>query len=238
MRKCSVCGRARFWALADSRHKCKSCSHRQRDAVSAWESIWLSEAQKHQLIERFVLGVPVHRQRFRPVCGANTTEKVYRLLRLCRAVARAHPRPGMRRNHLWKRPARPRGWGALGKVIVFGIIKRSGKVNAMPIASHDRKAVMQQIDTHTREGSFVLHRPAAGVRHPEAAGRPCSDSREGPTGPGAITSTASRASGTTPRIGCIPTAADPANTSTSTWVRFATASITVTKSCIPCDTSF
>jgi transposase len=87
MRKCSVCGRARFWALADGRHKCKSCGHRQRDVLSAWESLWLSDAQKHQLIERFVLGVPVYRQRFRPVCGANTAEKVYRLLRACCAYA-------------------------------------------------------------------------------------------------------------------------------------------------------
>lgn len=46
-------------------------------------SVWLTEAQKRQLIERFVLGVPVYRQRFRPVCGANTAEKMYRQLRAC-----------------------------------------------------------------------------------------------------------------------------------------------------------
>ena len=159
MRKCTACGRARFWALADGRYKCKTCGHRQRDALSAWDSLWLSEAQKHQLIERFVLGVPVYRQRFRPVCGANTAEKMYRLLRACCAY-----------DEQWREPftgalecdettfggARhgPRGWGALGKVIVFGIIKRNGQVKAMPIASHDRKAVMQQIDAHSREGSL------------------------------------------------------------------------------------
>jgi hypothetical protein len=65
----------------------ESCGHRQRNVLSAWESLWLSDAQKHQLIERFVLGVPVYRQRFRPVCGANTAEKVYRLLRACCAYA-------------------------------------------------------------------------------------------------------------------------------------------------------
>ena len=37
---------------------------------------------------------------------------------------------------------------------MFGIIKRNGEVKAMPIATHDRKAVMQQIDAHTREGSL------------------------------------------------------------------------------------
>ncbi|MBP6215839.1 MAG: hypothetical protein KA391_03980, partial [Luteimonas sp.] len=27
MRKCIACGRARFWALADGRYKCKACGH-------------------------------------------------------------------------------------------------------------------------------------------------------------------------------------------------------------------
>lgn len=39
-------------------------------------------------------------------------------------------------------------------MIVFGIIKRNGQTEAMPIVTHDRKAVMQQIDAHTREDSL------------------------------------------------------------------------------------
>ncbi len=31
-----------------------------------------------------------------------------------------------------------RGWGAAGKVIVFGLIKRNGEIKPMPIAPHDR----------------------------------------------------------------------------------------------------
>lgn len=57
MRKCTACGRARFWALADDWYKCKACGHRQRDELSAWASVWLPDAQKHQLIERFMLGL-------------------------------------------------------------------------------------------------------------------------------------------------------------------------------------
>lgn len=159
MRKCTACGRARFWALADGRYKCKACGHRQRDDLSAWASVCLTDAQKHQLIERFVLGVPVYRQRFRPVCGANTAEKMYRLLRACCAHAEQWREPftgALECDETTFGGARhgPRGWGALGKVIVFGIIKRNGEVKAMPIATHDRKAVMQQIDAHTREGSL------------------------------------------------------------------------------------
>jgi hypothetical protein len=47
-----------------------------------------------------------------------------------------------------------RGWGAAGKVIVFGIIKRNGQVKAMPIPAHDRVSIMREIDAHTREGAL------------------------------------------------------------------------------------
>lgn len=52
----------------------------------------------------------------------------------------------------------PRGWGALGKVIVFGLIKRNGRVKAIPIPRHDRLSVMREIEAHTREVCAVLHR--------------------------------------------------------------------------------
>jgi transposase len=47
-----------------------------------------------------------------------------------------------------------RGWGAAGKVIVFGLVKRNGCVKAMPIPAHDRASVMREIEAHTREGAL------------------------------------------------------------------------------------
>ncbi|WP_231663644.1 transposase [Ralstonia solanacearum] len=47
-----------------------------------------------------------------------------------------------------------RGWGAAGKVVVFGIVKRNGEVKAAPIDQHDQAAIMDQIQAHTREGSL------------------------------------------------------------------------------------
>lgn len=118
MRKCTACGRARFWALADGRYKCRSCGHRQRDALAAWDSLWLSDAQKRQLIERFVLDVAVCRQCFRPVCTANRAEKMYRLLRVCCAYAEQWHEPftgALERDEKTFGGARhgPRGWGAM-----------------------------------------------------------------------------------------------------------------------------
>lgn len=159
MQKCPVCQRARPWKLSDGRLKCRACAHRFRPAVLAWESVRLSASQKRQLIERFALGVPVYRQRFRPVCSPATAEKFYRVLRACCAFEEQWRGPfdgvvecdettfgGIRHGKT--------GWGAAGKVIVFGIVKRNGQVKAMPIAAHDRDSVMQQIEAHTREGSL------------------------------------------------------------------------------------
>ena len=47
-----------------------------------------------------------------------------------------------------------RGWGAAGKVLVFGIVKRNGLVTAQAIPAHDRASVMQVIQAHSREGSL------------------------------------------------------------------------------------
>ncbi|WP_139943014.1 hypothetical protein [Fulvimonas soli] len=58
--------------------------------MRTWNVVRLSTAQKRRLIECLMLGVPVYRQRFQPVCSAATVEKFYRplrLLRLCRALA-------------------------------------------------------------------------------------------------------------------------------------------------------
>ena len=47
-----------------------------------------------------------------------------------------------------------RGWGSAGKVIVFGLVKRNGRVKAMPIPVRDRASIMREIDAHTRKGAL------------------------------------------------------------------------------------
>jgi transposase len=93
------------------------------------------------------------------VASRPATERFYRLLRACCAHAEELGEPfdgelecdettfgGVRKGK--------RGWGAAGKVIVFGIIKRNGQVKALPVRSHSREAVMEHIQAHTREGSL------------------------------------------------------------------------------------
>ncbi|MEL1262988.1 IS1595 family transposase [Pseudoxanthomonas putridarboris] len=158
MKQCPACGGSRHYGLSDGRLKCRACGKRFT-WTSVWDSVRLPGTSKHRLLELFVLGVPSYRQRFRSDTTAATRERFYRLVRACCAMVEQLREPfegtleldettfgGSRKGK--------RGWGAAGKVIVFGLIKRNGQVKAMPIAAHDRASVMQQIDAHSREGSL------------------------------------------------------------------------------------
>jgi transposase len=111
------------------------------------------------VLRRFVWGVPVYRQRFGSPASAPAIEPFYRLVRACVAWAEELREPlegvlecdGTTFGWAWRGK---RGWGAWGKGIVFGILKRNGQVKALPIAAHSRAEVMRQIQADTREGAL------------------------------------------------------------------------------------
>lgn len=77
---CPYCSESRNWRLADGRRKCRGCRQRFSEP-SVWHSFRISTAKKTLLVERFVFGIPVHRQRLRPAASAPTVERFYRALR-------------------------------------------------------------------------------------------------------------------------------------------------------------
>jgi len=52
------------------------------------------------------------------------------------------------------RRAGKRGWGASGKIIVFGIYQRNRKVLTFPISSRARETMMPYIIKYTKTGSL------------------------------------------------------------------------------------
>jgi transposase len=155
---CTVCARKQLWHLADGRYKCQACGHRFR-----WQSVWASsrlpEATKRKLLERFVLGVPIYRQRFRLSASRTTGERFYRVIRATLA----------RHEHIQEvfdgalecdetmfggRRRGKRGWGAAGKVIVFGILKRNGQVKVFSVSGRSERELVGHIMEHTRPGSL------------------------------------------------------------------------------------
>ena len=50
--------------------------------------------------------------------------------------------------------AAKRGWGAEGKIIVFGILQRNGLVQLFPVERRRQKEVVKLIRLHTKPGSL------------------------------------------------------------------------------------
>jgi len=56
--------------------------------ATAWTASRLTDGTKCRLLELFVLGVPVYRQRFRALASAPAIERFYRLVRACALMSR------------------------------------------------------------------------------------------------------------------------------------------------------
>ena len=146
MRKCcKSCGYHWFWQLGDGRSKCRRCGLRQ-SFVSVWRSCRLSEASKSKLLECFVFGVPAYRLRFRGPASTEATERFFLLIRQTMALLESCQEPlagtiecdessfgGHRKGR--------RGWGAGGKMLVFGILKRNGVVRVFAVDDRQRGVV-------------------------------------------------------------------------------------------------
>lgn len=84
MKRCPECSASRPYKLSDGWFKCRVCGKRF-SWTSIWDSVRLSSREKTHLLELFVLGVPVYRQRFDTSVSAKSRERFYRLIRACMA---------------------------------------------------------------------------------------------------------------------------------------------------------
>lgn len=157
-RVCPVCGHHWTWQLGDGRLKCRHCQRRFR-LKSVWDSCRLSEADKRSLLEKFVLGVPAYRYRFRGPASLPTMERFFRKIRVVLAHHEDCRKPfkgtiecdessvgGHRRGK--------RGWGAAGKTIVLGIMQRNGIVRVFPVPARKKSCILPLIRQTTRSGSL------------------------------------------------------------------------------------
>lgn len=157
-RKCVKCGHHWFWYLSDGRSKCRRCGHRH-SFRSVWDSSRLSDATKRRLLEYFVLGVPAYRLRFRSPVSLEATERFFRLCRTVLALAEECQQPFAGRIECdealfgGKRKGK-RGWGAAGKVLVFGILQRNGRVKVFAVEGRGRDELLPLIQEHTTPGSL------------------------------------------------------------------------------------
>lgn len=160
-RSCPYCGHHWAWKLSDKRYRCRYCRS-SYTWCTVWHSFRISESAKRKLLEYFVLGVPAYRLRFRAPASVRTIERFYRSIRKtlwvhqqvdseplngtieCDETCFGGYRPGKR------------GWGAAGKIIVFGLLKRNGVVRAFPIPARDKAHVLSLLAENTRPGSLYF----------------------------------------------------------------------------------
>lgn len=144
--------------LADGRRKCRSCGKRYT-SQSVWDACRLPERTKRKLVEYFVLGVPAYRLRHWRLASRIAIERFFRILRavLCLTEQCEPMLEGIIECDealFGGRRKGKRGWGAAGKILVFGMMKRNGKVRVMPVSSRETATLIPLIQEHTRAGSL------------------------------------------------------------------------------------
>jgi len=109
---------------------------------------------KGKLLEYFALGVPAYRLRFQVPLSLPTIERFYRVIRLSifQSNLEGETLKGiieMDETMFGGYHKGKPGWGAKGKIIVFGIYKRNGKVKLFPIPNRKAKTLVPLIVSHT-----------------------------------------------------------------------------------------
>jgi transposase len=111
-------------------------------------------------VRYFVLGVPAYRLRFEVPLSQPTVQRVYRRIReaiyadslaeLLQLTGEIEADETMFGGY---RPGK-RGWGAAGKVMVFGLYQRNGQVLTFPVSSRSRETLVPLLLAHTHPGSL------------------------------------------------------------------------------------
>lgn len=158
MYRCPYCKHRKFWKLSDGRKKCSKCRKTFTHYYYRFSRVKSKCLEK--LVDYFCLGVSAHRLRFLEDISLKTVERVFLWFRQLiyqdslSALKKLSGRLEMDESMFGgKRPGK-RGWGAEGKVIVFGIYKRNGKVITFPVPNRRKKTLYPLIKSHTKKGSI------------------------------------------------------------------------------------
>jgi len=156
--RCPECNFGWAWQLDDRRRKCRKCGHRYA-AQKIWDACRLSQKTRRQLLDYFVLGVPAYRLRFKRCASLDSIERWFTMIRASLSLAEecAPMLEGMIECDealFGGRRKGKRGWGAAGKMLVFGMLKRNGKVRVVPVGSRETATLIPLIQQHTRPGSL------------------------------------------------------------------------------------
>jgi len=156
------CAHRYKWKLTGNRWKCKRCKkvgryHKPKTWISG-----LRKTRKYlkKLVRYFVLGVPSYRLRFEGPVSIKSIQHLFKTIREAiyqESLRELSPLSGkleMDETMFGGRRPGKRGWGAEGKVVVFGIYQRNGQVLTFPVPSRATETLHPIIKEHTKPGSL------------------------------------------------------------------------------------
>ena len=158
---CLRCSASELYRLATGQYRCKACRYTFRDFTSTYlGELRIPLKEVSHLLYLFTLGVPSYRARRYGRCSLKTMQRTYTVFR--RAIYSASltqmKRLGgeIELDEALFGGARKgkRGWGAAGKIMVFGLLERSGQVLTFPVSSRGRGTLLPLIKKHTQPGSL------------------------------------------------------------------------------------
>ncbi len=127
----------------------------------------LTTRQLRTLIRFFALEVPASRAARELRVNRHTVERIYTLIRralvpVCEAEARLDGEVEVDESYLGGHRKGIKGRGARGKVSVFGLLKRRGKVYTSPVPSVSRATLRTVIRQRVQDGTTIYSDEFAG----------------------------------------------------------------------------
>ena len=161
-RFCPLCGTKKLYRLKDGRRRCSSCRYTFHDLSGRWINHGaLSCRDWLRLIKLFELEVSTRKIAFQLGIAYGTALKAMTTLRMA-IMAHADDAPQLLggeveldESYFGGRRKGKRGRGAAGKVPVFGILERNGRVWAKALPNVKAHTVMGLTVTKVRRGSIV-----------------------------------------------------------------------------------
>lgn len=162
-KRCPRCSYSRLWKLKDSRYKCTKCSYKFTDFTGTYiGKLNIPINEVCHILYLFVLGVPANRIKEYTEVALKTIQRVFTTVRqaiydqalLELQEANIFGEVEMDETMFGGKRAGKRGWGALGKQIIFGLYQRNGRVFTFPISSRNRATLLSIIQRHTKPGSL------------------------------------------------------------------------------------
>jgi len=161
-RFCPRCGQRKLYKLADERYRCSRCDYTFHDFSGRWINYGrLSADQWLSLIKFFELDVSVRKMSlqlglsYRSVYGAVTAIRMAILSHAEDASSLLGGEIELDEAYFGGRRKGKRGRGAAGKVPVFGILERAGRVHVTVVPDVSAATLLKLTVKKVRRGSVV-----------------------------------------------------------------------------------